>query len=218
MNRFVRFTLVGCGGLVALVVIIGIIGAIIGTNDTPAGSQQGQTPQKPKPSQAPRKSADNQAQGSGGQQEQQKPKPAQPRGQSSENAVALGQAAKAGDVQWIVTNARQATELKSAFGDAKQGNFVIIDFDFTNGTKDAATLDSSSLTLTDNQGRNFEADTDTYEYVDPSKDIFLDQVNPGVTKQGETIFTVAPNASGFVLQAGDTNMFSDENAYIKLGF
>jgi hypothetical protein len=29
---------------------------------------------------------------------------------------------------------------------------------------------------------------------------------------------VAPGASGFILKAGDTDMFSDKNAYIGLGF
>jgi hypothetical protein len=51
-----------------------------------------------------------------------------------------------------------------------------------------------------------------------NKDIFMEQVNPGVTKQGETIFTVAPDASDFILKAGDTDMFADKNAYIDLGF
>ena len=44
-----------------------------------------------------------------------------------------------------------------------------------------------------------------------------DQVNPGVTKQGRAIFTVAPDAQGLILRAGDTEIMSDENAYIDLG-
>src|SRR5215217_9509707 len=76
----------------------------------------------------------------------------------------------------------------------------------------AVTLDTVSLTLIDSDGRKFEADTDTSEYVPMNKDIFLEQVNPGVMKQGETICTVAPGASGFILKAGDTDIFSDKNA------
>jgi hypothetical protein len=34
----------------------------------------------------------------------------------------------------------------------------------------------------------------------------------------QVIFTVAPEASGFTLQAGDTGMLADENAYMDLGF
>jgi hypothetical protein len=32
------------------------------------------------------------------------------------------------------------------------------------------------------------------------------------------IFTVALDASGFKLQVGDTDMFSDKNRYVDLGF
>jgi hypothetical protein len=47
--------------------------------------------------------------------------------------------------------------------------------------------------------------------------VFLNQVNPGVTKQGRAIFDVAPDAKGMILRAGDTNIMTDENAYINLG-
>jgi hypothetical protein len=34
---------------------------------------------------------------------------------------------------------------------------------------------------------------------------------------GEVIFTVAPGATGFVLNAGDIQPFRGENAYVDLG-
>jgi hypothetical protein len=43
-------------------------------------------------------------------------------------------------------------------------------------------------------------------------------VNPDVTRLGEVIFTVAPDASAFKLQVGDTNPFTDKNGYVGLGF
>ena len=54
-------------------------------------------------------------------------------------------------------------------------------------------------------------------YVNPNKDLFLNQVNPGVTKEGRAIFDVAPDAKGLILRAGGTEVFSDKNAYINLG-
>ncbi len=139
-------------------------------------------------------------------------------GATKANAVSIGDPVKAGPVEWTVIDASTATTLKGSFGSRKQGNFVIVDFNFTNNKNEATTLDSESFRLIDSEGRQFEVDTDTYEYVPAGKDIFLDQVNPGVSKQGQVIFTVAPDASGFTLQAGDTDMFADENAYIDLGF
>jgi hypothetical protein len=46
----------------------------------------------------------------------------------------------------------------------------------------------------------------------------LENVNPDVTRPGEVIFTVASGASGFKLQVGDTNPFTDKHGYVDLGF
>lgn len=136
--------------------------------------------------------------------------------------VGLGQPVEVGDVTWTVTNASQANEIREKglgqFGETKQGNFVIVDFNFTNNSSEAVTLDSASLSLIDSSGNKSEADPDTFGYVPANKDIFLENVNPGVTRQGQVIFTVAPGASGFKLQVGDTDMFSDKNGYVELGF
>lgn len=194
MGRVLRFTLIGCGGLVALVVVIGVLGALVGGGGQQAGSPEGQAEQ-----------------GQEGEKRDHPPGQSGPRGK-------VGDTLKAGTVSWQVTTARQATELKSAFGDKKQGNFVIVDFVFTNNGDEATTLDTASLVLLDSEGREFESDPDSYEYIDPSKDIFLENINPGVSKQGEAILTVAPDAHGFVLRAGDTQVFEDKNCYFELGF
>ncbi len=192
MANFGRFVLIGCGGLVVLVVALVVVVAALGSGGG-GGSQTA---------------------GSGSAEEVED----QP-GATKANAVAIGEPVKAGKVEWTVVTAREATSLKSSFGGSKkEGNFAIVDFNFTNGNKEAVTLDSESFRLIDGKGREFEVDTDTFEYVEPDKDIFLDQVNPGVSKEGEVIFTVAPGASGFTLEAGDTDMFADENAYMDLGF
>jgi hypothetical protein len=137
-------------------------------------------------------------------------------------AVDIGQPVRVGDVTWTVTNARQVSEIKEKgfgeFGETKRGNFVIVDFNFTNNSSEAVTLDSASLSLIDSSGNKSEVDPDNSTYVPAHKDIFLENVNPGVTRPGEVIFTVAPDASGFKLQVGDTNPFTDKNGYIDLGF
>jgi hypothetical protein len=70
----------------------------------------------------------------------------------------------------------------------------------------------------DSLGNKSEADPDTLGNIPANKDIFLENVNPGVTRPGEVIFTVPPDASGFKLQVGDTNPFTDKNGYVDLGF
>jgi len=141
--------------------------------------------------------------------------------EAAKNA-AIGETVRVGDAEWTVTNARRAKVLRQkgfgSFGDTKQGNFVIVGFTFTNRSNEAVTLDTVSLPLHDSKGRVYEADTDTFGYIPAEKDIFLTQVNPGVTQEGAIIYSVAPDASGFTLHAGDLEFFGTKEAKISLGF
>lgn len=123
-----------------------------------------------------------------------------------------------GDVAWRVTEARQANQLTAEFADPLQGDFLIVNFDFTNNGSEPVTLDNNSLTLIDSEGRESNADPDKFQYVPRERNIFLENINPGVTRQGQAIYTVAPDASGFMLQAGDARPITDVNGYIDLGF
>ncbi len=75
-----------------------------------------------------------------------------------------------------------------------------------------------SLTLLDGSERESRPDPDSFGYIPNERNIFLEQVNPGVAKEGTVIFTVAPDASGFRLQVGDANLFSNQEAFVDLGF
>jgi len=137
-------------------------------------------------------------------------------------AVDIGQPVHVGEVTWTVTNALQVSEIREKgfgrFGETKRGNFVIVQFNFTNNLSETVTLDSASLSLIDSRGNKSEADPDTFGYVPSNKDIWMENVNPDVTRPGEVIFTVASGASGFKLQVGDTNPFTGKNGYVDLGF
>jgi len=137
-------------------------------------------------------------------------------------AVDIGQPVHVGEVTWTVTNARQVSEIREKgfgqFGETKRGNFVIVEFNFTNNSSEAVTLDSASLSLIDSSGNESKVDPDYFSYVPTNKEIFLENVNPNVTRPGEVIFTVASGASGFKLRVGDTIPFTDKNGYVDLGF
>jgi hypothetical protein len=88
--------------------------------------------------------------------------------------------------------------------------------------KEAATLDTASMALIDSEGRKSEADPDKIGYIPDDRNIFLENVNPGVTDRGQAIFTVAPDATGFELELGDAlrneyTMYEDGGAYIVAG-
>jgi hypothetical protein len=134
---------------------------------------------------------------------------------AKKDAVPIGETTSAGNVAWTVLSVQQATELKS-FGQQKHGNFIIVNLTFKNNGKEAVTLDSASLAIIDDKGRVNETDPDASMYVPANQDLFLNQVNPGVTKRGQAIFDVAPGASGFILRCGDTNPFGGTNTYVDL--
>ncbi|MBA3474013.1 MAG: DUF4352 domain-containing protein [Rubrobacter sp.] len=146
------------------------------------------------------------------------------KGKQKEEAaeVGVGQPVTAGDIEWTVTDARQTDRLSQEsfgqFGDTKTGNFVVVDLLFTNNGNEPSTLSPQSLTLMDSSDRESRPDTDTIGYIPNERNIFLEQVNPGVAQEGTAIFTVAPDASGFRLQVGDTNPFGGEDALVDLGF
>jgi hypothetical protein len=144
----------------------------------------------------------------------------QPKPEPKSHAT-VGQPVNLGDSVWTVTNAYPTTKLKDIYGldPAKRGSFVVVEMVFRNGTPEAVTLDPGMhMTLTDATGREFSPDTDTFSYVPSNKDLFLNQVNPGVTQDGMVIFTVAPDAQGFTFHGQDMDFWSDKEAKIDLDF
>ena len=137
--------------------------------------------------------------------------------------ASTGEPVAAGDVQWTVTDAQRVNELvregpTPKLTKTEQGSFVTVDFDFTNNGSDPVTLDNASLTLLDSEGRENRPKTDASTYIPEDRRIFLESVNPGITRQGRVIFEVPPDAAGFQLQVGDTNPFSSEDGAVDLGF
>ena len=129
-------------------------------------------------------------------------------------AVPMGDPVKAGDLTWTVTGATQQAQ-RIDLGERRSGNFIVVDLTVRNGGNEAIMIDSGSLAILDDQGRTHEADTDAY--VPPRLDLFLQQINPGVTQQARVVFNIAPNATGLILRLGDGDPFTDTNGYVNLG-
>jgi Domain of unknown function (DUF4352) len=101
------------------------------------------------------------AAGGGGSGEQS---PEEKYASAKEKAAPIGDTVTAGDVAWTVRSVQESTELKS-LGQRKRGNFVIVDVIFKNNSDEAVTLDSSSLVILDDKGRESETDPDASMYV-----------------------------------------------------
>ncbi len=184
MSRGVKFALIGCGGLIVLLVLVGgCFALVVGSGGGDSGSP-----------------SEDEAQ-----------------------TVAIGQPLPVGSVQWTVTDARRVSELTQQDAPPKvakteQGDFVVVDFSFTNNDSDAVTLDNNSLVLLDSQERESKSSPDEIFYVPKERKVFLERINPGVSREGQAIFQVAPGASGFRLQAGDARPITNEEGYVDLGF
>jgi hypothetical protein len=121
-----------------------------------------------------------------------------------------------GDEAYQVNKAWEQNGVHS-FMENLKGTFVVVDFTFYNTGSDTRTLDETALKLKDSQGRSYDVIQDNSMVVPISKDIFLEDVSPGVYKQGRAIFSVAPTANGFVLVCSHTNWLSSaEPAKIEL--
>jgi hypothetical protein len=202
MGTGTKLALGGCIGLILLSLLtVGGCFALIANVEPPSDSETGSSEAEPSEAESSREKKK-----SGSSKEEQ-----------SASTVSIGQPATVGDASWIVTSAEPRTRLTSQFLPTKQGNYVVVDFRFTNNGNESKTLHQNALKLLDRDGREFDPDTDTFGYIPNERNIFLEQVNPGVTEDGEVIFSVAPGASGFRLEISDTNMFRTDKAYVDLG-
>jgi hypothetical protein len=206
----------GCLGIMGLLLLVGIIGAIGGGG---GGQQAADSP----PEQAEK---DEGVEGGGPEPEankplegeiakEEKPEPQKPKPQKK---YSVGQTAKVANVEWKVTDAYLTNQLKSGFGTQKRGRFVVVDFTFTNNRDEEVTLDPQlHMILKDSQGREFGPDPDAWEFVPTNLDIFLEPVNPGLSKDGRVVYQVGPDAKGFTLTLDDVEFLEDKSAVFDLG-
>jgi Domain of unknown function (DUF4352) len=134
-----------------------------------------------------------------------------------EKVYAVGETVQVANVEWTVSDAYRTPVLESTFGTSKQGDFIVVDFTFTNNRSEEVTLDPEMhMILKDSQGREFGTDVDAWEYVPPELNLFLEPVNPGVTQDGRVIYEVSPDAQGFTLTVDDVEMMEDKSATYDL--
>jgi Domain of unknown function (DUF4352) len=155
--------------------------------------------------------------GCGGEQANEQDGTQQKTESTEKTAASIGEPLTVGSVQWTVTDARQQNEIFTPSG-SEQGNFISIDVAFTNNSNQDITLATPFLALVDSQGDEYQPDIDAnFMGVEPSKNMFADQVEPGATKEGTIIFSVDSGTSGFKLRVGEARFASNKTGYIDLG-
>jgi hypothetical protein len=72
------------------------------------------------------------------------------------------------------------------------GKFIIVDLAIHNGQNTAITMNASLFEIVDSNGNVYSASEKSMEV---EHDLFLAQINPGITKKGQIVFDVPENLS-----------------------
>jgi Domain of unknown function (DUF4352) len=120
-----------------------------------------------------------------------------------------------------VTSAKQAQTINTSVGDTFEGNFVIVEFDYTYGGSAPADTGEPPFQVFDGNNNayslHFEA-TSAYG-IDHDRTLIFTTVQPGVPTQGTAIFEVSPDAEDFTLLVADLiSPQSNKAAEIPLPF
>lgn len=199
---------IGCTGLVVLgFLFVGCL-AVLGSGGGEGGESAGGN--------APPAAEDEQPQPEQGEQ----PAGGEQANANQEKVYGVDDEVSVGDVSYTVTSAQPKTRLVDTYrvDPPKTGNFVVVDFTFTNNGNEPVTMSDVGLYLYDSKKREYETDSEMFGYVPEDKDIFLlDRINPGLSQEAQVIYTVPPDASGFELEV-TSGFFASEVERIGLGF
>jgi len=106
----------------------------------------------------------------------------------------LNEPVQDGDLVFIATDITTATTLGNQFTSKDaQGLFYVITLKVENKGKETKTVDSSMISLTDNQGRKFDRSIEgqTAKGLSQGKvDLFLQQVQPSLSVTGDIVFDI----------------------------
>lgn len=115
----------------------------------------------------------------------------------------VGEAVQDGDIAFTAIDTTKAKTLGNQYTrKTAQGTFYIVTLKIENKGKETKTIDSSMLTLTDSQGRQFDRSIDgqTAKGLAEGKvDLFLQQVQPGLNVTGDIVFDIPKDATGLKL-------------------
>lgn len=140
------------------------------------------------------------------------PKPtAAPKVGSLDAPAPMGEPVTVGDGQWTITAATShgaTLTSDNQFQDdlTTAGQFIRISATINNGGKEA--LSVSSPKVVDSGGREFDATSDAYMWIEDGERCVYENLNPGLTKSCVWIYDLPADATGLALALTD-GMFGD---------
>jgi hypothetical protein len=193
----------GCLVLVGVVVVLGVIGAALGT--------RGGSASQPTAAALP---------GATQPTAQEATAPPAATAAPTAQAATVGQDVRVDEVRWKVLEAEAlGKQLKSTNQFIKDkttsGQFVRVRFELENLSKDLLTF--AGLDLVDDQGRTFKPSSDVIGFIPSEELCVLENLNPNVAKTCTAIYEVPANATGLKAQVGDLKLLGNQSALIDLG-
>jgi len=126
-----------------------------------------------------------------------------PTSQEAKAIAKIGEIVQDGDLAFTVTTMTTANSLGNSFTSTEaQGIFYVVTLVIENKGKETKTIDSSMITLTDSQDRKFDRSIEgqTAKGLSQGKvDLFLQQVQPGLSVTGDIVFDIPKDATGLKL-------------------
>ncbi|HNS64994.1 MAG TPA: DUF4352 domain-containing protein [Candidatus Woesebacteria bacterium] len=116
----------------------------------------------------------------------------------------IGEQVQSGDLAFTVNGVKDYQSLGNSFTSKDaQGVFKVVSLKIENVGKETKTIDSSMIKLMDSEGRTFERSIDGQTAKGLSQgqvDLFLQQVQPGLSVNGEIVFDIPETAQGLVIE------------------
>lgn len=116
----------------------------------------------------------------------------------------IGEQVQSGDLAFTVNGVKEYQSLGNSFTSKDaQGVFKVVSLKIENVGKETKTIDSSMIKLMDSEGRTFERSIDGQTakgLAQGQVDLFLQQVQPGLSVNGEIVFDIPENAEGLVIE------------------
>lgn len=107
----------------------------------------------------------------------------------------IGQPARANDLSFTVTNYSVVKKLSSVLG-SKSGNWIVMTVKIQNQGRDSHMVNNDDFTLIEPDGTEFSTDSDSLMYVENADQLFLEQINPRLSKTGKVLFAVPKGVTG----------------------
>lgn len=132
--------------------------------------------------------------------EEQAESSAEPEGVEEARGCVVGEACEL-DTSTITVTDAQRTQIINAIGETFEGDFVIVEFDYTYGGDSPIEISEPPFEVDDESNRTYSLYFDaTSSYgIENDRSLIYETVQPGVTTGGSAIFEVSPDAQGLTL-------------------